>query len=107
MNMYQLGLLQAAQLLLRPDDHWSVNAHLISGPTISTKHKHSTYKTWVKMAEHTLTLILITHNHSFNHLVNNILVNPIQGHRMKYFPKNPSLSHFSIENPKLQNFTLP
>ena len=40
-----------------------VNAHLVSGPSISTKHT----KTWIKMTEQTLTLI--TQNSSFTHSV--------------------------------------
>ena len=48
-----------------------VNAHLISGPSISTKHTNLD-----KMAEQTLTLI--THNPSFTHTA--CYTNQIPGH---------------------------
>ena len=42
-----------------------VNAHLISGPSVSTQNL-------IKMIKQTLTLIMITHNPSFYYLVNYI-----------------------------------
>ena len=53
-----------------------VNAQLISGPIISTKH---TYITWIKIAKQTLTLI--THNPSFTHSFT--IISQIPGHRMQ------------------------
>ena len=55
-----------------------VNAPLISGPSINTKHDQ-TYKTWIKMAEQTVNLI--THNLSFTLSV--YYTNQIPGHRMQ------------------------
>ena len=48
-----------------------LNAHLISGPNIST------HKTWFKMAEQTMILNMITHKPSYNHLVE--YINQIPG----------------------------
>ena len=45
-----------------PVDQWSCKR----SPDIWAYHKNKTYKTWLKMAEQTMTLI--THNPSFNHL---------------------------------------
>ena len=49
------------------------------------------------MAEQTLTMI--THNPSFTHSV--YCINRIPGHRIQLFQKNPSLSHFPMQKPKL------
>ena len=57
------------------EDQWSCK----HSPDIWASYKHKTYKTWLKMAEQTLTLI--THNPSFNHLV--YYINQIPGHRMQ------------------------
>ena len=45
--------------IIKPEDQWSCKR----SPDIWALYKHKTYKTWIKMAEQTLTLI--THNPSF------------------------------------------
>ena len=61
---------------------------LVCGLSMSIKHT----KNLIKMTEQ--TMILVTHNPSFNHLV--YIMNQIPGHRMQKFLKYPSLSHFPI-----------
>ena len=55
-----------------------VNAHLISGPSISKN-----ILSLVKIAEQTLTLILIIQDPSFNHLIYYMYINQIPAHRMQ------------------------
>ena len=54
-----------------------------------------------------MTLTLYTHIHvsSLTQLV--ICIYKISGHRLQKFQKNPLLSLFPIEKPKLQNLTVP
>ena len=69
--------------MLKQRTNGPVNAHLISGPSISTKHTNLD-----KIAEQTLTLILITQNPSLTHsrLFHYILL-----------PNNEPLLYFSVQ----------
>ena len=68
------------QYIMKPEDQWSCKR----SPDICAMYKHKTYKTWIKMAEQTLTLI--THNSSFTHSA--YYTNLIPGHMTQLFSKN-------------------
>ena len=73
-----------------------VNAHLISGPSKSTKHTKPG-----KNPERTFN----THLLSFTELV--VCIYKFSGHWLQQFLKFPLFSHYLTEKPLLLNLTLP
>ena len=77
-----------------------VNAHLISGPRISTKYTKPGKKQGQEM-----NLTFNTHLLSFTELV--VCIYKFSGHLLQWFLRYPLFSHFPIAKPKLPNLTLP